>query len=59
MILARYPSNTVQRSNAGLMLGQRRKRWPSIKPALGERLVPQQHDTAIQGRIQNVQEEGA
>ena len=27
------------RANAGLMLGQRRRRWPNIKPALAERLV--------------------
>ena len=25
--------------SAGLMLGQRRRRWPTIKPALDERLV--------------------
>ena len=25
--------------NAGLILGQRRRRWPNIKPALGVRLV--------------------
>ena len=25
--------------NAGFMLGQRRRRWPNIKPALDERLV--------------------
>ena len=29
----------LSRSNAGLMLGHRLRRWPSIKPALGERLV--------------------
>ena len=25
--------------NAGLMLDHRRRRWPNIKPALGQRLV--------------------
>ena len=25
--------------NAGFMLGQRRRRWPNMKPALGQRLV--------------------
>ena len=31
-------ANTRRSPNAGLMLGQRRRRWPNIKPALGERL---------------------
>ena len=26
----------VQSSNAGLMLAQRRRRWPNIRPALGQ-----------------------
>ena len=32
-------SNTRSSSNAGLVLGQRRRRWPNIEPALDERLV--------------------
>ena len=31
--------NTKRVPNAGFMLGQRRRRWPNIKPALGQRLV--------------------
>ena len=31
--------NTRRLPNAGLKLGQRRRRWPNFKPALGERLV--------------------
>ena len=33
------PANTRRWSNAGLMLSQRRRRWPNIKPALDQRLV--------------------
>ena len=33
------PVNTRRLPNAGLMLGQRRRRWANIKAALGERLV--------------------
>ena len=33
------PANTRRSSNAGLMLGQCRRRWLNIKPALGERLL--------------------
>ena len=29
----------AQQPNAGFMLGQRLRRWPNMKPALGERLV--------------------
>ena len=32
-------SNSRRWTNAGLMLGQRRRRWPSIKPALVQSLV--------------------
>ena len=45
MVLSSSPTvqNNLSRSetlpNAGLMLGQRRRRWPGIKPALGEHLV--------------------
>ena len=31
---AAVPASTTHRNNAGLMLGQRRRRWPNIKPAL-------------------------
>ena len=34
-----FPSNFVHFSYVGLMLGQRRRRWPNIKTALGECLV--------------------
>ena len=33
------PANTRQSANAGLMVGQRLRRWPTIKPALGECFV--------------------
>ena len=33
------PLNTGQGPNADLMLGQRRRRWADIKPALFQRLV--------------------
>ena len=33
------PANTRRSANVGLMLGQRRRRWPNIKPTLAERLV--------------------
>ena len=33
------PVNTRCWTNGGLMLGQRRRRWPNIKPALVQRLV--------------------
>ena len=29
--------NRGRRPNAGFMLGNRRRRWPNIKPTLGER----------------------
>ena len=32
------PANTTHSPNAGTMLCQRRRRWPNIVPALGERL---------------------
>ena len=31
-----YRANMVHSTNAGLMLGQRRRRWPNISPALGK-----------------------
>ena len=31
-----YPADTRRWPDAGLMLGQRRRRWPNIKPALGQ-----------------------
>ena len=34
-----HPTNTRRLSKVGLMLGQRRRRWPSIKPTLDQRLV--------------------
>ena len=34
-----FLSNIVHFSNVGLMLGQRRRRWPNIKTALGECFV--------------------
>ena len=34
-----FLSNIVHFSNGGSMLGQRRRRWPNIKTALGECLV--------------------
>ena len=33
------PANTMRGSNAGSMLGQRRRRWSSIKTALGRTLL--------------------
>ena len=33
-----YLAITIRRSCIGLMLGQRHRRWPSIDPALGERV---------------------
>ena len=37
MTLARgVPTNTLRLPNAGLMLGQRLRRWPNIKPTLSE-----------------------
>ena len=41
------PANTKYRPNVGLMLGQRRRRWPNIKPSLvdvfrGSRCDPSQ-----------------
>ena len=29
-----YPANMTHLSNVGLMLGQRHRRWPNIKPTL-------------------------
>ena len=34
-----YAYNTRCRTNVSLMLGQRRRRWPSIKPASGQHLA--------------------
>ena len=33
------PANTRRWSNAGVILGQRRRQWANINPALGQRLV--------------------
>ena len=35
----KHSDNTRRSPNAVLMLGQRPRRWPSIKPDMGERLV--------------------
>ena len=35
----RLPANTRRWNNDGLMLGQRRRRWPNIKSSLVQRLV--------------------
>ena len=35
-----YPANARQSTNVGTMLGQRRRRWANIVPALGESLIP-------------------
>ena len=34
-----YQADSSRWPNAGLMLGQRRRRWHNIKPALGQRLL--------------------
>ena len=34
-----YPVNIRRRLNAGLLLGQRRRRWTNSKPTLGRRLM--------------------
>ena len=34
-----FPSNKIHQPNVGLMLGQLRRRWPNIKPALVRCLV--------------------
>ena len=34
-----HHSNTSRSTNDGLMLGHRRRRWPNIKPSLGEQFV--------------------
>ena len=34
-----FPANTIHSPIVGSMLGQRRRRWPSIEPALSECLV--------------------
>ena len=39
LIQAKRAANTIQSANAGLMLGQRQRRWPFIKPALAECMV--------------------
>ena len=33
-----FPANTIHRLDVGLMLGQRRRRCPNIKPTLGQRV---------------------
>ena len=33
------PANTTRRTNVGLILGQRRRRWPNIKPPLDQCVV--------------------
>ena len=37
--LCLFPANATHISNVGLMLAQRRRRWPNIEPILGECLV--------------------
>ena len=49
--------NTRRSLNAGLLLVQRRRRWPNIKPTLGERLVliwiyPSFYNTLVQPFLQ-------
>ena len=39
LAVASAPSQLQTFSNVGLMLAQRRRRWTSINPALGERTV--------------------
>ena len=34
-----YPANTIDCAIVGSMLGQRRRRWTNIEPALGQCLV--------------------
>ena len=34
-----FPEKNRRRPNAGLMMSQRRRRWTSINPTLGHRLV--------------------
>ena len=34
-----FPANTKRSANVGLMLAHRLRRWPNIKPPLGQRLV--------------------
>ena len=46
-IMSLFPENTRRSPNAGSMLGQRRRRWPSIEPAFRERLVFAGHSLAI------------
>ena len=38
-VLHSAPANTRRWTNVGLLLGQRRRRWPNSKPALGRSLV--------------------
>ena len=38
-IVCDNPANTRRSSNASSMLGQRRRRWATIKPAPGETLI--------------------
>ena len=33
------PENICQQTNAGLMLVHRLRRWPNIKPTLGQRIL--------------------
>ena len=39
LVELQFPSNKKPQINAGLMLGQRRRRWPNISPALAHRLM--------------------
>ena len=34
-----YPANGRRLANVGLLLGQRRRRWPNSKPTLAQRLM--------------------
>ena len=38
-IAGKHPANTIHWPDAGSMLGQRRRRWPNIKPASGRCIV--------------------
>ena len=45
--LTAVPSNTRRWFNVVLMLGQRRRRWPTIKTTLDPRLVSHPHDIEV------------
>ena len=39
LFFLRIPANMIRWPNVGLLLGQRRRRWPYSKPTLGQRLM--------------------